>query len=423
MNFKKTFVGLLLLGTIATVNAQIDSLKMDISLKTRAEGNNGYATLIPSGKNMDTKVLSRARLGLNYYYNRLEVRVAMQDAAVWGDRSSINKIGNIDFFEAWAKYQFSPAFYAKVGRQVLSYDNERLIGETDWAMQGRSFDALKLGYQFGNKAQLEVVATYNNDNKNIVDADGNTIYSIADGDERTKSVQLIHFQSPRDREFQYSAIAMNNLVQNLAGTTNAMTTLGLNLSQKFNDRFAVSAFGYYQLGHNTLDQQKNAYDVSLDFHYQLTTFWKATLGGELLSGTRYDEASNKNKSFSPLYGTNHKFNGYMDYFTFNGSGMNNFYLKNTFLLPKAGSIDFGIHYLEANQDFAANTDRYLGTELDLVYAYPISKSFVFNLGYSQLFASDQMKVLKNVPNARDNQSFMWIGLNFNPKFRLYSTHK
>lgn len=422
MNLKRTIAAMMLIGSVGAVHAQMDSLKMDINLKTRAEVNNGYATLIPSGKNMDTKVLGRARLGLNYYYDKLEVRIAMQDAGIWGNRESINKNGNVDFFEAWAKYQFTPEFYVKAGRQVLSYDNERLIGETDWAMQGRSFDALKMGYTFQNKAQLEWVATYNNDGKNTVDANGNTLYSIWDGAEKTKSMQLIHFQSPKGKAFQFSAIAMNNLVQNVEGTTNAMATVGANLSQQFSEKFGISAYGYYQFGHNTYSQEKSAYDASLDFNYQPLSYWKTTLGAELLSGTKYTEEANRNTSFSPMYGTNHKFNGYMDYFTFNGAGMNDFYLKNNFSIPNAGNIDFGIHYLTANQKFAKDTDLYLGTELDLVYAYPVSKIFSFNLGYSQMFASNNMKVLKNVPNPKDNQSFMWIGLNFNPKFRLYSAH-
>lgn len=50
--------------------------------------------------------------------------------------------------KAWAKYQFTPKAALKIGRQMLAYDDERLIGGLDWAMQGRSFDAAKGIFQF-----------------------------------------------------------------------------------------------------------------------------------------------------------------------------------------------------------------------------------------------------------------------------------
>ena len=147
-----------------------------------------------------------------------------------------------------------------------------------------------------------------------------------DGGEKTKSIQLIHFQTSKKKNFQFSAIAMNNLVQNPEGSTNALTTLGFNAKQNINTRFNISTYAYYQLGTNTNNQKKSAYNANIDFNYQPTDNWKATIGGEILSGSKYNEDQDKNTAFSPLYGTNHKFNGYMDYFTFNGAGMNDFYL-------------------------------------------------------------------------------------------------
>jgi hypothetical protein len=57
----------------------------------------------------------------------------------------------------------------KLGRQTLSYDNERLVGSLDWAMQGRSFDALKGIYKFNPNSKLEAVVTYNNDDNDLND--------------------------------------------------------------------------------------------------------------------------------------------------------------------------------------------------------------------------------------------------------------
>ncbi|MGB6092940.1 MAG: hypothetical protein WBF83_04175, partial [Moheibacter sp.] len=80
------------------LSAQIDSLTMDINFKTRAEGNNGYSTLIPEGKKMKSNVLSRARIGMNFHFDKLELRVAGQDARVWGDTSTSSQSESVSFY-------------------------------------------------------------------------------------------------------------------------------------------------------------------------------------------------------------------------------------------------------------------------------------------------------------------------------------
>ena len=63
----KLLLGILSLA-FGLANAQMDSLKMNIDLRTRAELDNGARTLIPKGKSAETTVLSRARVGIDYYY-------------------------------------------------------------------------------------------------------------------------------------------------------------------------------------------------------------------------------------------------------------------------------------------------------------------------------------------------------------------
>lgn len=69
-------------------NAQVDSLKMNIDLRTRAELDDGARTLIPKGKSAETTVVSRARFGIDYYYKNLEVYISAQDVRTWGETSS-----------------------------------------------------------------------------------------------------------------------------------------------------------------------------------------------------------------------------------------------------------------------------------------------------------------------------------------------
>ena len=69
-----------LIFTICTVslfsfsaNAQIDSLKLNLDFRTRAELDNGQKTLIPYHQKPETNVYSRAQLGVDYFYQNLEL--------------------------------------------------------------------------------------------------------------------------------------------------------------------------------------------------------------------------------------------------------------------------------------------------------------------------------------------------------------
>ena len=142
--FKIIITTVLLLLGITQGYSQIDSLKMGFDFRTRAELDNGQKTLIPEGKSAETTVFSRARFNLDYYYQNLQLYFSIQDAWTWGENASTaSKNQNFILNEAWAKYQFTPKTALKIGRQMLAYDDERLIGGLDWAMQGRSFDAAK----------------------------------------------------------------------------------------------------------------------------------------------------------------------------------------------------------------------------------------------------------------------------------------
>ena len=173
---KKTIIVCTLLFGATQANAQVDSLKIGLDFRTRAELDNGQKTLIAEGKYAETTVLSRARMNMDYSYQNLQLYFSIQDARTWGENASTaSKNQNFVLNEAWAKYQFTPKVAFKIGRQMLSYDDERLIGGLDWAMQGRSFDAAKGIFNFNKNSKLEAVLTYNNDDNDANESAENEI--------------------------------------------------------------------------------------------------------------------------------------------------------------------------------------------------------------------------------------------------------
>lgn len=420
--FKKNQLSILLVLVFSFSYSQVDSLKMGLDFRTRAELDNGQRTLISEGKSAETTIISRARLNVDYYYQNLELFFSIQDVRTWGENpSTSSKNQNFILNEAWAKYKFNSKATIKVGRQILSYDNERLLGGLDWAMQGRSFDAAKGVFNLNNNSKLEAVVTYNNDDNDSNDNLTNEIFDISESGENTKSLQIIHYQLQKNK-FNFSAIALNSVLQNkLSGTHYDMLTLGIN-SKKYFNKFGLFGSVYYQTGKNTNEQNKSAYQFSLNLDYIINNKLNVILGTEWLSGKDFDTNNSENKSFSPFYGTNHKFNGYMDYFFvgnhFNSFGLNDYYLKTTTKFNPKSILDVNLHAFTTNGKIGNDFSSYLGTETDFVFTHKFDKIFSLTLGHSFMFASDSMNIIKNVNNPKDLQTWSWIGINFIPNFKL-----
>lgn len=253
------------------------------------------------------------------------------------------------------------------------------------------------------------------------------IYSIAEGGEITKSLQILHYQYTGNNNFHFSAIALNNVLQNPSGTHYDMVTVGIN-AKKYFENIGFFGSAYYQTGKNTNAQTKSAYQFSVNSDFLIHPKINLVAGTEWLSGKSYDTDPGENRSFSPLYGTNHLHNGFMDYFYFgtshfNSFGLNDYYLKSTFKLNPNSSITANLHAFTTNgklgeNDLGEKYSPYLGSELDLVLTQKFGKVITANLGHSFMFSSESMKLLKNVPEPKDMQTWTWIALKIAPKFRL-----
>jgi len=107
------------------------------------------------------------------------------------------------------------------------------------------------------------------------------------------------------------------------------------------------------------------------------------------------------------------------------AGLVDIYLQTAFKLSEKAKLVGHLHYFSApeartNATTGESYDGYLGTELDLVFNYALTKGVVLSAGYSQMFGiSDTMKQLKlGDPTAKIGgmQSWGWLMINFSPKF-------
>jgi len=254
-------------------------------------------------------------------------------------------------------------------------------------------------------------------------------------------------------DLKLSVLALNNGVDDVVinGGTNAkpMTTysqiVGFRPVYKMG-KLGFAANFYYQMGKSTgtyydKSDKKNyhvgmsAYNLRLEASYKINDELKATVGFEMLSGNSETdttfESTKTNNAFSPLYGTNHKFNGWMDYF-YVGNHTNNVGLNDAFLMLdyKKGKFLAGahFHYFMANADVLDmdefnSTGKYtamssgLGMELDTYVGYKYTKGVLFKAGVSGMFDSETLRVVKgnNAAFGASNWS-AWVMMVMKPTF-------
>jgi hypothetical protein len=110
------------------------------------------------------------------------------------------------------------------------------------------------------------------------------------------------------------------------------------------------------------------------------------------------------------------------------SGLIDVHLKTNFKFGQNSSLAANLHYfaspVKIYEGFGTNGDTYsstLGTEIDLVYSLSLSQNVKFNLGYSQMFATEAMEAVKGGGDASAFNNWMWAMIAFKPQ--LFSTAK
>ena len=172
-----------------TQNARRDNrLTADLQFLTRGEIRDGGLSTVESEAALGDHanfVLGRARLVLDFEKSYLSTKIDLRQTGIWGQAGGTS----FNVYEAWAKLNAPSGLFLQAGRQSLSYDDERIIGPNDWAMDGTSHDALKLGFEgCGHKAHL--ILAYNQNEENMTN--GTSYYTGAPG----KNAEFARFNSP-----------------------------------------------------------------------------------------------------------------------------------------------------------------------------------------------------------------------------------
>jgi len=481
-------------------------LTLSGQLRPRTELRDGYGTLETAGSKNAAFISQRTRLTLNYRSNRLIFQTTVQDVRLWGQDASTITVtdgSRLGIHEAWAEiilsnkkdtsFKVSPLDYfaIKIGRQEISYDDERLLGGLDWTQQGRRHDAIVLkalqsGWQFDLGAAFNqnsdainyngtyytpanVPATVKDSNGNLVNTPAGMIplTNAAGNSSKTGSLALLNppstnglNQNYKALQYLYLAKKLNKTkvsalfltdqfgkykldsVKNTAGTdvgyvygyrfnqpgVNLRYTTGLLINPVLGSKneWAFTGGYYHQGGHDKDGLSLNAYMFTLSAAYAPGKVG-VTAGWDYLSGNNVFSGSTQNHRFDPLYGTPHKFWGYMDYFyVASGSpigGLSNPYLKLKYTSAnKRFTTELADHYFmlagEQKDVTGAPVSKYLGTELDLTTGYKLNKVTQATLGVSYMAATRSMEYAKSITpgTAKLNPVWAYLQINITPQF-------
>jgi hypothetical protein len=201
-----------------------------------------------------------------------------------------------------------------------------------------------------------------------------------------------------------------------------MTTVGLPEVSWKKDALKLTAFGYYQFGKDANRKEISAYNLSVEASYTAKMEGEQsaiiTAGAEVLSGSDFDVDASKSNTFNPLYGTNHRFNGFMDFFYVGGRNNGGAGLIDVFGLvrfyPKKNLfISLNSHAFMAHGKLNG-IDSFLGIEEDLALGWVVNKTFSVQAGYSHLFAADNLAKVQGIANPAGIQNWAYVMLIFRP---------
>ncbi len=467
-------------------------------VRPRTEYKHGYKSLVGTEFDAPVTTSQRSRLNLNYKSDKLVTKIVLQDVRMWGSQKQL--VPNEDFavsvHEAWGEMFLTKNFSLKSGRMEIVYDDHRIFGSVGWAQQARSHDALMFKYT-AKKMHFHLGGAMYNSNNNFYDGpNAYKAFQFAHFNYKAKPFNFsLLFLNNGKSEDEYS-LTYDDFVNGTGtrvGQSKAYSqTIGGRFEYKDNGLTFIAG-GYYQMGVNPgswataadsipldlegnkmtiesagyktgagLGQEIGAYQFNVEVGYKVSGVYLAG-GVEMLSGNSFAMDANKGtdtdpnsaygtvsatddiqSAFTPFYGTNHKFNGWMDYFYVGNHGGNvgltdiygkivykqdKFFVK---LIPHYFMTSGTGSYSTADVDadgvatgtFTEKTySGALGTEIDLWCGYNVTKGASIQFGYSHLLATDAMKALKTGSldtEINGSQNWAWVMFVYKPNFL---THK
>jgi len=419
MKTKTCLLGLLFLLLPKIIEAQVC---FDGEIRPRAEFRQGYKKPLADSLAPAFVILQRTRFSADYKSKILNARITIQDARIWGKSNTKSSDSKLEIYEAWAEYLIQSGFSARFGRQILKYDDQRLLGAASWSNTGIAHDILLLKLQPSDNLQVHTGFAYNNSTDTLM----KVVYTTS---KMYKAMGFIWFSKTFSNNLNITIIGIEEGLQksNDYEIMYSRFTGGGNITYK-NDssKLTFNALGYYQKGKSSTFDDLNAYIAAAKLGYKFYKENTVFIGADYYSGTKSDAKSGTSATFNKLYGANHVYNGDMDYWiSIPKSGLVNYFGGIQGKITSKLSTDITFNLFNIAQDMIVGQrvlGKNLGHELDLVLNYRISKEIALQAGYCRYFNSNSTADYFKVSEVGLHQSqWAYLMLTITPKF--YETPK
>lgn len=422
----RIFTTLLLLGLcVAEMYAGVDSTSTEFSigveLRTRTEFRLGYRTLPADTAKAAFFTTQRTRLNFNYKIQRLRLKLAAQDIRTWGEKDLNDATATFQLFEGYAAYDFAKNVTLQLGRQEIFYDNQRLFARNNWRQSGRTHDALFMKYE-KNKFQFHSGVAFNQTGEPNF---GREYNGVQDKGINYKFLGILWTEKQFENWYVNSLLAMTGYeAADASNKLKMIVTHGGRVTYK-NKNITLTTQAYYQVGQTVASQQIAAWYFNPEMTIKPSGKSLIKVGFEWLSGSK--PGSEKLNSFNALYGVAHRFNGGLDYFTkfpddTKNAGLMNPFVSTKFMLAKKMTLQTDIHTFFTQyqpEGVATFENKYLGTEMDVVYNYDPLPYIGLEAGYSFMLASQQLESLKKMENTKFPQ-WAYLQITINPTLFKWS---
>lgn len=421
-------------------------------VRARFEGKSGFAVPGTGANSVDFSGLTPDN---NYWLLRSKLHVgwrplswvnlfgeARDSQSFSDDRVPEPEEDSLDLHQAWVNIGDPKEFplSAKVGRQELSYGDERLVGAFDWNNIGRVFDAAKVRYdnpEFWVDAFTGRVVLANDGEFNVVnDYDWfSGIYS--------SSRTLV----PK-HEAQFYFLARNTGAESPNATTGSPQAGGptardiYTLGARFQS--LPGQFGPWDYDAELAGQFGNFYDATAGERLDHRAFAAHAAGGYTWKDTPFtpragleynfgsgdsDPTDDTHGTFENLFPTNHKFYGFMDFFSW--QNMHDVRLTTSVKPSKALTVtlDYHLFWLADTSDYfygvsgaprrsggygiQPGNDSFAGSEIEVVATYRVTRFGVLQAGYGHFFRGDYIKQSLDATGSQDaDWVYVQAALNF-----------
>lgn len=402
------------LSGIMIVQAQF---KLGGEIRPRFEYRHGARDLPKAEDKAGVHISQRSRLNLGYRFeNQWEAYLSIQDVRVWGEQGDRGDASTFNLYEGWAQANLAARWKLKIGRQELDYDDGHLFNPRNWGQTGRTHDVGVLKF-IDSTFQAHLVAGYSQNRASNFD-------SFYDQEDYYKNLQMLWLEKVFSKQWKASFKAINRGVQRADSTVAYDQTIGGNLYfQQY--RFSFKGLAYGQFGEGLEVDHKRAYMISAQAAYYLSKSFQILFKADILSGTDtekvMDPLNQETNSFDVLYGYRHKYYGHLDYFYLNftpSTGLEDIVFSFKYKPTPRLTTMFDLHsfYTQATlapvTDLQSPVESHLGEELDLGFEYIAYDNVKIKGGYSQMFATESMEVLKGKGSKDELANWFWLQASF-----------